>query len=455
MIPPRKTFSLLLLLAFATPAISFAAETETTPKKEISDEVSSELGKLKEKIDAKDYAAALKLLDGILAKAAPQSYDTAMVAQIKGQILLTEGKYIEAVGPLSTALELGVKYDFYEKKVQLDQMYLLCQIHYQLASDSKDLATQKELYDKAYSYIRRWLDTSPKPTAEAQLFAASILYGHATLVPGKPDAELLRKARSEAMQGTYLAVKPPEQLYVILLASMQQLADHAATADTLENLVKQQPGNALYWQQLAGTYLSLSSESREDREIRRYQLRAVLTMERAQKHGHFKSPRDQMNIVGLYFNLEQYGKASDLLVDGLANGQIENTQANWELLALAYQQNAKEDRAVATLLKASDLFPKEGQIELTLAQMHYAAGRTSDAFAHLQKGAAKGNLKKPGAAYLFLGFVAYELQKYEDALRWAEAAANESDTKTEDARRLKRAAQDALREREALKNTKI
>jgi Tfp pilus assembly protein PilF len=236
---------------------------------------------------------------------------------------------------------------------------------------------------------------------------------------------------------------------------MQQLADHVGTADALENLVKQQPSNSLYWQQLAGTYLALANETHEDREIRRYQLRAVLTMERAQKYGHLKTPRDQLNIIGLYFNLEQYGKASDLLASGLESGQVENTQANWELLALAYQQNAKEERAVATLVKASNLFPAEGQIELSLAQMHYAAGRTSDAFSHLEKGAAKGNLKKPGAAYLFLGFIAYELQKFDEAVRWADAAAKEPDTKADDARRLKRAAQEALREREALKNVKI
>lgn len=455
MLSPRKILPLLLLALCVAPGLSIRAETETSPKKEISDEVSSELSKLKEKVDAKDYAAALKLLDSILAKADPRSYDTAMVAQIKGQILLTDGKYSEAVGPLSTALDLGEKYSFYEKKVQLDQMYLLCQIYYQLASDAKDVENQKELYKKSYSYIRRWLDNSPKPTAEAQLFAASILYGHATLVSGKPDAELLRQARAEATKGTFLAVRPPEQLYVLMLASMQQLSDHVGTADALENLVKHQPSNALYWQQLAGTYLALASESREDREIRRYQLRAVLTMERAQKYGHFKTPRDQLNVIGLYFNLEQYGKASDLLAAGLASGQVENTQPNWELLALAYQQNANEDRALATLLKASDLFPKEGQIELTLAQMHYASGRTTDAFNHLQKCASKGNLKKPGGAYLFIGFVAYELQKYDDAVHWAEAAANEPDAKAEDARRLKRAAQEALRERESLKNTKI
>ena len=87
--------------------------------------------------------------------------------------------------------------------------------------------------------------------------------------------------------------------------------------------------------------------------------------------------------------------------------------------------------------------------------MHYGAGRTPDALVHLERAVAKGNLKKPGAAYLFLGFTAYELQKYEDAAKWADVATQQADIKADDAKRLKRAALDALKERQALKNSKV
>ncbi|PTY07892.1 hypothetical protein DB347_06595 [Opitutaceae bacterium EW11] len=446
----------VLAAALALLPVSLHADTTAQrPKKEISDEVSSELTKLKEKVDAKDYAAAVKLLDGILAKAEPKSYDTAMVSQLKGQILLTEGKYQEAVGPLVAAQQLGEEYEFYEKPVRLNQLYLLCQLHYQLAAEAKSPERQAELFDQAYRYIRRWLDATPKPTPDAELFAASILYGHATLQAGKPDAELLRKARAEATNGLYCALKPPDQLYVLLLASMQQLNDHLGAADMLEMLVKKQPGNALYWQQLAGTYMALANEAKEDREIRRYQIRTILTMQRAQRNGHFTTPKDNLTVIGLYFNIEQYGRAADLLAEGLKSGAVENTQANWEMLALAYQQNAREADAIGTLEKAAALFPAEGQIELTLAQLHYGAGRVKDAHLHLQRAAAKGNLKKPGAAYLFLGFTAYETQNFDEAAKWADNAAQQPDVKADDARRLKRAALDAIKEREALKNTKI
>ena len=281
------------------------------------------------------------------------------------------------------------------------------------------------------------------------------MYGHATLVPGKPDLALLRKARDEAMQGMYMGLKTPDQLYVLLLASLQQLGDHRGEIDVLEELTRRQPANALYWQQLAGSYLALANEATEEKEIRHYQLCTILTMQRAQTNGLMNTPKDCLNLIGMYFNLEQYGKASELLTEGIKSKKIENSRANWELLSLAYQQGGHEDLAIESLGQAAELFPTEGQLELSIAQMHYGAGRNPDALTHLERAVAKGNLKKPGAAYLFLGFTAYELQKYEDAAKWAEIATTQSDVKPDDAKRLKRAALEALKERQSLKNTKV
>jgi len=452
----KLTSGLAFALATATgPGLIAAPAAKEPPKKEISDEVSSELTKLKEKVDAKDYTAAVGVLNGILKKADPETYDTALASQLKVQILLTDGKYEEAIQPLLTAHTLGEKYGFFEQKTMLDQLYLLCQINYQIASEAKQPESQTEHYKKAYEYIHQWLSTNPKPTTEGALFAASILYGHGTMTPGKPDLALVRQARDQARQGMQLGLKTPDQLYVLLLASLQQLGDHSGEIDVLEEMVKRQPTNALYWQQLAGSYLALANEATEDREIRRYQLRTILTIQRAQANGVMNTPKDSLNLIGMYFNLEQYGKASELLTEGLKTNKVENSRANWELLSQAYQQGGHEDLAIKTLDQAASLFPTEGQLDLSIAQLHYGAGRSPEALVYLERAVTKGNLKKPGAAYLFLAFTAYELQKYEDAAKWADAAGQQADTKPEDAKRLKRAAQEALKDRQNLKNSKV
>jgi len=443
-----RNFSALFLFATATSVLPLTAKEPAPepPKKEISDKVSDDLGKLKEKVDAKDYDGAVKLLDDVLTKVAPDTYDLAMVSQIKAQILLTEGKYADAIPPLVTAQDLGERFEFFDKRQQMERLYLLGQIHYQLAADSKDSKKQDELFTQAYKYVRAWLNANPKPTSEGHLFAASILYAHGTVNPNKPNLDFLRQSVAEAKEALYLSIHPSDQNYLMLLAGYQQLGNHAASAEILELLVQRDPKKIIYWQQLASSYLTMAGETNDPKEIHHLQLRTVVTMQRAQGQGLMDASKDNLNLVSLFFNLEQYSKAAELLSSELDSGKIENTRANWEMLGLAYQQAGKEDAAIHSLLKATELFPTEGQLELTVSQLYYGDGNTEEAFDHLQKAVAKGNLKKPGAAYLFLGLTAYELQKFDEALKWAGAASKEPDVKPEDAKRLARAASEALKE---------
>lgn len=88
---------LLLVFALAlTPALRAQADL---PKKEISEKTSGSLAQLKTFIDGKDYPKALLLIDTLLAKAEPASFDTYVLSQIKAQILLTQGKLTDAIAP--------------------------------------------------------------------------------------------------------------------------------------------------------------------------------------------------------------------------------------------------------------------------------------------------------------------------------------------------------------------
>ena len=85
----------------------------------------------------------------------------------------------------------------------------------------------------------------------------------------------------------------------MVLATQQQLGQRDAAADTLEVLVKAYPATALYWQQLAGAYLSLAVDAPDSATTYRYQLRALLTLERAQALGHLNTPQDLSNVSAL------------------------------------------------------------------------------------------------------------------------------------------------------------
>lgn len=451
-VPSRLSRRLLhaILLATALHQLPLhAQQAAEPPAKEVSEAVSEEFGKLRPLIEAKNFPEALKVIDATLAGVKTESYDFVLLAQMKAQILLTTGELNKAAAPLEQSLEVAQKYDFLPANSYYDQFYLLSQIFYQQAAESKDAAAQKAAFDKSYTYLQKAIPLAPKPTADLQLFSASLLYNQASL-GGSQDPEKFRQAIAEARKGLYLAIKPPEQLYQFLLSSYQQLGEHESAAEILELMLQAKPDNAQNWQTLIATYMNLAASAKDETAAQTYNLRAIISIERAQSHGLLSSPAENYTLVALYFSIQQFARASELLEKGLKDGAIENQRKNWELLSSAYQQMKHEDRALDALKRATATFPQDGQLEFQMAQIFYTQGKVADAYTHSLKASDKGQLDKPGQTYLYLAYLGYELGKLEEADRWTDQASQQADVTAKDIAPIKRAITDALKEREAL-----
>ncbi len=412
-----------------------------TPAPQISEALADDLGQLRTLTETRSYAPALALIDRLLSTAAADSYDRTLLSQIKAQVFIAQGDYSAAIAPLETALHNGERLAHLPPAALADSLFLLAQLHQQQASESKDPAVRRIVLARAVSVLRRWQARIQKPTTDGQLFAASLFYQQATLDPDHIDLAALAEARRAAEAGLLLQTKPPASLYVLLLATLQQSADHTRAAEILELLVEKSPDNTGYWQQLVSTYLTLAST--DEPSASRHNLRALLALERAQARGHLATPRDRFNLVALHLGLRQFDPAIALLEKGLADGSIENTRRNWELLANSYQQTLRVSQAVATLEKAVKALPDDGQLEFTLAQLHYAGARPADARVHLERAIAKGRLDHPGQARLFLAYIAYELQSFDEAARLISEASAFDDVKKKDLARLSKAIDEA------------
>jgi hypothetical protein len=297
MAPSRHLRHLLLLIgAIVSLALVQAAPS---PPKVLSAPVAAELERLRTLTDTRAYPAALDLIERLLAHAANPSFDLAVLAQVKGQILLAEARYEQALAPLQLAVELGEHHGFFDENTRLDTLYLLGQLHAQLATTADTSVSRQRNLASALDYARRWQAQSPRPSAEVQLFVASTLYQSALLDPAKPDLAQLELARKAAAESLFLERTPREASYVLLLASQQQLGQREASADTLELLVKAHPATVVYWQQLVGTYLTLAADSPDPVSVSRYQLRALLSLERAQALGHLTTAQDQATMLAL------------------------------------------------------------------------------------------------------------------------------------------------------------
>src|SRR6185295_13612076 len=118
----------------------------------------------------------------------------------------------------------------------------------------------------------------------------------------------------------------------------------------------------------------------------------IASIERAQALGFLRTPKDNYTLVGLYFNVGQFGKATELLYAGLKSGAIEPLQANWELLAYSFQQVDKPYQAIEVLKEAAKHFPKSGQLDYQVAQIYYSLDKPKEAYASLVSATTKGHL---------------------------------------------------------------
>ena len=453
----RALFLLVALLTSVTilPNRSGAAEEQGPPG--LNEKVSEALQqKVKPLLDAKNWDGAMAVIDSGLVDLDPNGYDTAFLSDIKAKIFLQKNDYASAIAPMETTLRLAdANKNFFDKKTILDVVYFLAQIYYQEGTSSKDPTVQKNYFNKSSAYIKRWLQTTPKKNQEASLFYASILYNQAVVNPDKVDLDLIKRVQTEVKEGLLTSLKPKEGFYVLLLASLQQIGDLAGSAEVLEQMVKVKPDNRTYWLQLLAAYLNLGGGTEKDEQKSRESFaRAINTMERAQALGLMQTPKDNYNLVTMYYNAGQFGRATDLLYSGLKSGAIESDLKNWQLLAYSYQQIGRDAQAIAVLKEAGTAFPT-GQIEFQIGQIYSQMdNRTAEAYAYYSKAVEKGGLEKPHSAYMFLAYTAFELEKFDEALAAINQTIGSPDgQKDAQAPRLKQAIEDAVKEREAKKQT--
>lgn len=335
---------LWVALAVVTPVISLAQDA---PQKELSDSTSEQLSKLRELTDAKKYDESLALINATINQVGPNSYDLTVLSQVKVQILLTQAKYAEAIAPMETALRLGKAYNFIEKRQYLEFSQILSQLYFQEATSTKDLRLKDEFLNKAYQTIKVYLAENDNPTVDSISYAATMIYTQATIDPENTNKTLLIEAKDLAEEGLLLSIKPKETFYVLILAALQQEGKNEESADLLKMLVSINPTSKQYWGQLQATYLNLANSAEPgSRQSLEWNIRTIITIERAQELGFLNTPRDYFNMVGILMNIRRFDQAIVLLEKGLAKGNIDNMPATQIFVAYMGYELKKYDDAL-------------------------------------------------------------------------------------------------------------
>jgi len=441
----------VIALALAVPLSVVAAE-EQQPRN-LSDKTVEVFTKIRPLNEAKNFAGMQALLETLLPSLPPDSYDMAVVQDMRGKLLFTQEKYSAAIEPLTVALRLADAHKYFEPPQVLTVLQMLATLHYQEGTNTKIPAAQQTQHiESALSLLKRWLNETPKVTPETSMLYASMLYNKAIANPEKPDKELIRLMRQEVERGLLLSIAPKEGFYALLLAGLQQEQDYERGAELLEFLVNNFPEKKDYWPTLLSFYLNMMNVNLDSnpRISRINNIRAINTIERGQKLGNLNTPKDNYNLVTLYINAGQFGRATELLHAGLKNGTIESDVKTWNILGSYYLQADQQDKAIVAIKEAIAQFPESGQLELLIGQIYRDQGETRLAFNHFQNAVRKGNLDKVETAHQLIAYTGYELEEYEAALK----AIDETE-KTAEGRKdtqlphLKRAIENMLKERGA------
>jgi hypothetical protein len=444
----------LLLVALALPVGAVAQEQSQFPK-EMSEKVSDGLTKVKPLLDAKNWDGALALIADLLKIAAPGgSYEEAVLNGVQGQIYLQKSEYSKAIAPMETALRLSDLHNYYDAKYEADLARILFQLYYQEAVTPHLPKDQQQAYFvKAGSFIKRVIDSAgAKPNPEDIILYASILYNRASATD-KIDMALVKEAQT-AVEGALLSVlKPKQQYYEFLLATLTQQSDYVRATEILELLVKMNPTSTAYWPQLAAMYLALGNEPKQKELALEYNVRAIVTIERAQAVGQMKSPKDNFNLISIYLLIGQFDQACAMLDAGLRDGTVDQEQKNWELLAYYYQQVDKQNKAIDILKLASSRFPKTGLLDFQAAQIYYSIDKLDDAYSEARLATTKNLGDKGAPVWQFVAYCAFEQRKYSEALEAVDNAIAAEKVKggKKDASlpRLKQAIEESIKERDA------
>lgn len=422
-----------------------------------SEKTSEAFGKLKPLQDAQNWNGMLALLDGI--QVAPNSYDEALILDMKAKIYGMTNQLSKAIAPWERAVQLSDQFGYFPEKQVLEMVYFLGQLYAQEATSTKDPKLAQQQFTKALTYFKRFIEKTPKPSPEAVSTYAMLLYYKAVADPNNVDQAMLQEARTVVEKGLTSDIKPKESFYQLLLALQQQQNDLAGSAEILELLLKKQPNKKDQWQMLMALYLQLSEKVRDKDPTlgREYLVRAIVTAERAQALGFLNGPKENMTLVSLYLMANQFTKGTELLYNGMKKKMIESEPHNWRILGRYYQEANMNEQAIAVLKEATGLFPKNGELEVQVAQIYLQMEKTKEAFEHAKAAVAKGNFEgtKPYGVHYLVAYTAYELGKIEDADKaLAEAEKFEESKKDPQFSRLKEVVKEAIAEREAKEKAK-
>jgi len=392
----HRTLGLFALLAvLAAPSAGWAQQEqqcegpEGVERKErgslIGERTFRRLSAIHEQLGENQYAEALKGLRA-LESGNLNDYESAMVNQTFGYVYAAQGKYDEAI-------------PYFEKALQSDALPNAG--HFGLMYSLAQLYAGQEKHQRTVDLMLEYLKFQCDPPPQAYIALGS---SYASLNRYNDALPYVRKAIEKAGD------KAQESWYLLELAIYFEQKDFPSASRLLTAMIAKWPEKLKYWEMLSGAY----QEQQKD-------LDALAALMVAYRKGLlYEVAGDQiekkiLNIVRMNIFVEVPFVAGEILEKEMAAGRIKADEKNLGLLLNAWTQARELDRAVATIDRLAPMKP-DGELFLQKAQLLAEKSDWAGTIEAARQAIEKGNLKKPGGAYLLIGIAANEMKDWQQAL---------------------------------------
>lgn len=359
------------------------------------------------------------------------------------QTLLSEEKYIEAETEIKELEEnlapgfgLALTYQthaqlflaqenndqalvYFTKALDLEAMKAVQAVS--LATNVSQLFLSASKTDKAISALKPRILAAEKEKPESTTAMAFITLGSAYQVKGDFAASI-----PWLQKGIARSSDPRENWLQMLMAAHYQLKQYPQAIALLDKLIAINESKEEYWLQQAALFQLLNQPRR-----------ALEVLELAHVRGWLEKEDGLILLVQLLVTQGIPERGGRLLHNMLLQEKIELSEANWSLLASAWQQGRERLSAVMALEKAAQaaLKNKEAEVDFKYiaAKLYYRAaqllfdeGQYADAISDYQKALNLGiKDRKVGLALLMQGNSYFELEDYAKAKRLFSKALDE------------------------------
>lgn len=367
-------------------------ETRRTPA--LRNKVYEKLAEAQTFAEAKQYKEAEVILNEMIStegKKALNSYELANVYNLFAFLRYSTEDYKGAL-------------DNYRKVVAQPDIPLAMEIN--TKKTIAQLFFVQEQWQQGVDALLEWFDLSEKPDAGSYVLLSQGYYQ-------LKDYDKALKNVAIAIDMYEVAGKlPKEQWYNLARFLYFDKGDTDNALATLNVLLKYYPKKQ-YWVQASHLY----GEKKDD-------AKQLAMMETAYEQGMLDKSTDLVTMAYLYLNAEVPFPAALVMEKGFKAEIIEEKSKNYELAGSAWRQAQETQKSIPMMEKAAAK-SDDGELYTRLGNVYLDGDQFKQAVDAINKGLAKGGVKRPDQARLALGMAYFNLGNYSDARKVFRVAAKD------------------------------